>query len=82
MYSMSRMTSRFAKLVPWVFPCLLLALGAGALAAQAGGGAAGVGGLRAYWHVFIAYAVVILLVLGWVISIGRRLKDIQNRLGD
>ena len=77
---MSRMTSRLAKLLPSILPCLLLALGAGALAAQ-GGGAAGVGGLRAYWHVFIAYAIVILLVLGWVISIGRRLKDIQDRLG-
>ena len=66
----------------WIGPCLLLALGAVAVAAQSSGVSAGVGGLRAYWHVFIAYAVVILLVLGWVISIGRRLKDIQQRLGD
>jgi CcmD family protein len=50
--------------------------------AQAAGGAAAVGGLRAYWHVFIAYAVVLLLVLGWVISIGRRLKDVEQRLGE
>jgi CcmD family protein len=47
------------------------------LAAQAD---PGIGGMRAYWHVFIAYAIVILLVLGWVVSIGRRLKDIQDRL--
>jgi len=81
MYSLSRMTSRLAKLLPATLSALsvLLALGAGALAAQ---GSAGVGGLRAYWHVFIAYAIVILLVLGWVISIGRRLKDIQDRLGE
>jgi len=59
---------------------LLLALGFSALEAQSG--AAGIGGMRAYWHVFIAYAIVILLVLGWVISIGRRLKDIQERLGE
>jgi CcmD family protein len=80
------MMARLAKLAPWALSIgslgALVALGADALAAQAGGAAAGVGGLRAYWHVFIAYAIVILLVLGWVISIGRRLKDIQNRLGD
>ena len=73
---------RLVSSLGWIVPCLLLALGAVAVAAQSGGATAGVGGLRAYWHVFIAYAVVILLVLGWVISIGRRLKDIQQRLGD
>ena len=50
------------------------------LAAQAAD-ANSIGGLRAYWHVFIAYAIAILFVLGWVISIGKRLKDIQERLG-
>ena len=60
-----------------------LVTGAGALGEPSGSSpAAGVGGLRAYWHVFIAYAVVIVLVLGWVVSIGRRLKDIQQRLGE
>jgi CcmD family protein len=61
---------------------VVLAVGAADVSAQASGAAAGVGGLRAYWHVFIAYAIVILLVLGWVVSIGRRLKDIQQRLGE
>lgn len=37
--------------------------------------------LRPYWHVFIAYAIAIVFVLGWVISIGRRLKDVEERLG-
>jgi hypothetical protein len=36
--------------------------------------------LRPYWHVFIAYAVTIVLVLGWVMSISRRLKDVEDRL--
>lgn len=36
--------------------------------------------LRPYWHVFIAYAVTIVLVLGWVVSISRRLKDVEERL--
>tara|TARA_B100001123_G_scaffold19809_5_gene22045 strand:+ start:1727 stop:1981 length:255 start_codon:yes stop_codon:yes gene_type:complete len=34
-----------------------------------------------YWHVFIAYAVVWLLIAGWVISIARRLSEIEKRLG-
>jgi len=37
--------------------------------------------LRPYWHVFIAYTIAIALVLGWVISIGRRLRDVEDRLG-
>lgn len=37
--------------------------------------------LRPYWHVFIAYAIAIALVLGWVVSIGRRLRDVEERLG-
>ena len=36
---------------------------------------------RAYWHVFAAYAIVWLLVLGWVISIVRRLRRVEERLG-
>ena len=38
--------------------------------------------LRAYWHVFIAYALVIVLLGGYVISIGRRLGDVERRLDD
>ena len=36
---------------------------------------------RAYWHVFAAYAIVWLLVLGWLISIVRRLRRVEERLG-
>jgi len=70
---------RLTKLLPIAFAVLLLAIDRSGVAAQTA--ASGIGGLRAYWHVFIAYAIVILMVLGWVISIGRRLKDIQERLG-
>ena len=38
--------------------------------------------LRAYWHVFIAYAIAIGLVLGWVVSIARRLSRIEAQLND
>ncbi len=34
-----------------------------------------------YWMVFAAYAIVWLLVLGWVISIVRRLRRVEDRLG-
>ena len=37
---------------------------------------------RPYWHVFAAYAIVWLLVLGWVISIVRRLRRVEERLGN
>ncbi|MGE0159385.1 MAG: CcmD family protein [Gemmatimonadales bacterium] len=83
---MSRITSPLPRSHRWLLTTaaltVLLAMGVAAVEAQTGGrAAAGVGGMRAYWHVFIAYAIVILMVLGWVISIGRRLKDIQQRLG-
>lgn len=35
---------------------------------------------RAYWHVFVAYALVWILVGGWVISIARRLARVEKRL--
>ncbi len=37
---------------------------------------------RAYWHVFAAYAIVWLLVGGWMFSIVRRLRRIEERLGN
>ena len=50
------------------------------VAAQAVAG--DIGGLRAYYHVFIAYTIAIALVLGWVLSIGRRLREVEERLSD
>ncbi len=35
---------------------------------------------RAYWHVFAAYAVGWILVLGWVISIARRLAGVERAM--
>ena len=61
------LVTSFRRLAPIGVLLVLTVLGAASVAAQTGGGTAGVGGLRAYWHVFIAYAIVILLVLGWVI---------------
>ena len=74
---MVHLMTRFVKLLPAALVALLATGPFADLAAQA----SSIGGLRAYWHVFIAYAIAILFVLGWVISIGKRLKDIQERLG-
>lgn len=38
--------------------------------------------LRGYTHMFIAYAIAWLLVVGWVISIARRLGRIEEALKD
>ena len=35
-----------------------------------------------YWHVFAAYALVIMLIGGWAVSIARRLRAIEERLLD
>ena len=57
-----------------------VALAPSALAAQELGGGMGAQSLRPYWHVFIAYAVAILIVLGWVVSLARRLSSLERRL--
>ncbi|HET9949219.1 MAG TPA: CcmD family protein [Longimicrobiales bacterium] len=72
-----------AKTLP--LSILLLGLAAAALHAQGPSslpqnGALAAQSLRPYWHVFIAYSIAIVLVLGWVVSIGRRLKDVEERL--
>jgi len=38
--------------------------------------------LRGYTHMFIAYAIAWLLVVGWVVSIARRLGRIEKALND
>ena len=35
---------------------------------------------RPYWHVFIAYAIALGLILAWVVSIARRLRRVETRL--
>lgn len=38
--------------------------------------------LRGYTHMFIAYAIAWIMVLGWVISIARRLGRVEKALKD
>jgi len=73
--------NKIKKLVPGSLAVLLSAVSAPALAAQIPSAMAGQS-LRPYWHVFIAYAIAITVVLGWVISIGRRMRQVEERLGE
>lgn len=34
--------------------------------------------LRPYWYVFIAYALAWLLLMGWIVSIGRRMRSLDD----
>ena len=64
---------------------LALLAGPDALSAQQTelpGSRVGEQSLRAYWHVFAAYTIVILLIGGWAVSIARRLRDVEDRLVD
>jgi TctA family transporter len=63
-------------------PLLVLLLAATDLAGQLPGSQMATQSLRAYWHVFIAYAIAIVMVLGWVVSIARRLARIEAQLGE
>ena len=58
----------------------LLGVSVVGLVAQEPGSGVALGNLRAYRHVFIAYAVGWVLILGWIVSIARRLGRIESRL--
>lgn len=81
---LSRTTSAIRSILPAVL--MILVLVAPAVAQEAGGlpevASVGQQSLKAYWHVFIAYAIVVVLILGWVVSIARRLRSLERRLVD
>ncbi len=70
----------------FVVPLFGIALGAALLAwpdasaAQTGAEALQRQSLRPYWYVFIAYALVWILVMGWIVSILRRLGRLERRM--
>jgi CcmD family protein len=74
--------NRMKSVLPGLVIALVFAVGVSVLGAQElpGSGLA-TQNLRPYWHVFIAYAITIVFVLVWVISIGRRLRDVEERIG-
>ena len=74
------------RMVLWGLPLVMvlmvgLSLGAESLWAQAEAmGQQRLG--RPYWHVFLAYALAWAMILGWVVSIARRLGRVESRLQD
>jgi len=68
-----------ARTLACLLGVLLVAVLAAPLAAQAGGlGAQRLG--RPYVHVFLAYAVLWVLVVGWIWAIARRIARLEARL--
>ncbi len=51
--------------------------GQGGQAASTGQGARS---MRHFWHVFVAYAVAWLLLMGWLLAIVRRIARVERRL--
>ena len=80
---MKTLTDTLRTPLRFVLPVLLLAAGAAVVGAQetAVEGFA-TQSLRPYWHVFAAYAIGVVLILGWVISMARRMKHLEDRLRD
>jgi len=37
--------------------------------------------LRPYWFVFLAYAAAWVLIGGWILTLSRRLRHLENRAG-
>jgi CcmD family protein len=77
----------------WMRPigrlCVALVIGlfavglvAGASVAAQVPGAAGLREMRHFWHVFIAYAIAWILIFGWLFSIVKRLRIVEERLKD
>jgi hypothetical protein len=52
------------------------------LAAQTDGQTLASQNLRAYWHVFVAYVIAWGLVLGWLVSVARRLARVERSLDE
>ena len=62
-----------------VIGLLILGTGTSDLWAQTAADA-GAREMRHFWHVFVAYATAWVLILGWVWSIVRRLRRVEEKL--
>ena len=78
--------SRLQKLILGSTPVVLIVSAVAAVAAQETPGlppgALAEQSLRPYWHVFIAYAIVIVAVMVWAGSIAKRLSYVEDRLAE
>ena len=75
------MTTMKKLCIVWL-PLLALLIVATELVGQETASRMATQSLKPYWHVFIAYAIAIVMVFGWVVSIARRLARIEAQLGE
>ena len=71
------------KSIKWIAIVVLVAVAPGVLQAQSGlpdPEALAGQNLRGYTHMFIAYSIAWAIILGWVISIARRLGRVEKAL--
>jgi CcmD family protein len=73
------MTAMIPRLLPAILLLLLALLPDGA-GAQEGVFAPEVQ-MRHFWHVFIAYSIAWLFLFSWVVSILKRIRRVEDRLG-
>lgn len=76
---MSRLHGLARSALSLIAMCLV---GAVPLVAQQTASALSGQSLRPYHFVFLAFALAWILVLGWVVSIGRRVSRLAERLGE
>ena len=74
------MSNRVFRSIAAVLAMIIAALTPALLAAQAGPDPLASQNLRGYSHVFIAYTIAWLIVLGWLFSVARRLGRIERSL--
>jgi CcmD family protein len=73
------------RMLLFALSLLLILAGPDALGAQAGlpdPNALASQNLTGYTHMFLAYAIAWALILGWIVSIGRRMGRVQRELED
>lgn len=79
---MSRALKILSRLAFTMILAVFAILHAAPAAAQMPGTDIGAQNLQPYHFLFIAYALIWLLVFGWVVSIARRLARLEKRLQD
>ena len=73
---MHRFLRRFRIAVPATIAVLLAP--SDSAVAQVGTDVLAQQSLRPYWYVFIAYSLVWILLMGWVVSIARRMSKLDD----
>jgi CcmD family protein len=68
------------RILKLLLVALVLSAGAAIVAAQAPEQATPPRTLRAYWHVFAAFAFAWLMILGYAVSLARRFRRLESQV--